>query len=267
MTVLLLNAIAPPDADAGEGTAMTYRLLVWFSCGAASAVAAKIVSEMTLDMPVEYLYCNTLKFEHPDNIRFLHDVENWIGHEVKFLNPADFNGGYTDIYDVFERRHFLNGQHGAQCTVLMKKTVREKYSTPDDIHVLGYVAEEVNRAARFNDANIGIETRWMLIEKNISKRRCLFMIQEAGIELPTMYKLGYKNNNCIGCVKGGMGYWNNIRRDFPEAFSHMASLERKLNASCINGTFLDELQLGKGRYEGEQNLECGLFCSYESQPS
>jgi hypothetical protein len=107
----------------------------------------------------------------------------------------------------------------------------------------------------------------MLIEKNISKRRCLFMIQEAGIELPTMYKLGYKNNNCIGCVKGGMGYWNNIRRDFPEAFSHMASLERKLNASCINGTFLDELQLGKGRYEGEQNLECGLFCSYESQPS
>src|ERR1035437_4278394 len=109
------------------------RLLVWFSCGAASAVAAKLVSEMDLDMRVEYLYCDTLKYEHPDNVRFLHDVEQWIHHLIRPLNPADYNGGYTDIFDVFERRHFLNGQHGALCTVLMKKTVREKYSTPDDI--------------------------------------------------------------------------------------------------------------------------------------
>lgn len=31
-----------------------------------------------------------------------------------------------------------------------------------------------------------------------------------------MYDLGYANNNCIGCVKGGIGYWNKIRIDFPE---------------------------------------------------
>jgi hypothetical protein len=243
---------------------MSERLLVWFSCGAASAVAAKLISEMALDMPVEYLYCDTLKYEHPDNIRFLRDVERWIGHEIKLLNPADYNGGYTDIFDVFDRRHFLNGQHGALCTVLLKKTVREKYSTPDDIHVLGYVAEEIDRAARFINANIGVNTRFVLIEKKITKRRCLFMLQEAGIELPTMYKLGYKNNNCIGCVKGGMGYWNKIKVDFPDVFDRMAKEERKLNASCINGTFLDELDTDKGNYKGEEHLECGLFCNYEA---
>jgi hypothetical protein len=242
------------------------RLLVWFSCGAASAVAAKMISEMDLDMPVEYLYCDTLAYEHPDNARFLHDVKKWIGHEIKLLKPADFNGGYTDIFDVFDRRHFLNGQHGAQCTVLMKKVVREKYSTPDDVHVLGYVAEEAGRAQRFMDANIGVDTRFILVEKGITKRRCLFMVQEAGIELPAMYKLGYRNNNCIGCVKGGMGYWNKIRVDFPEAFERMAKEERKLGASCINGLFLDKLEPGRGNYTGEEHLECGLFCSPESIP-
>lgn len=237
----------------------TQRLLVWFSCGAASAVAAKIISEIDQPLPVEYLYCNTLAYEHPDNRRFMVDVEKWIGHEIKLLDPYDYSG-YLNIYDVFETRRYLNGPHGAQCTVLMKKTVREKYSTPDDIHVLGYTSEEVDRATRFSDANIGVLTRWILIERGITKRRCLFLLQEAGIELPAMYQLGYNNNNCIGCVKGGMGYWNKIRIDFPAAFDRMAKLERKLGASCINGTFLDELDPSKGRYQAEEHLECGLFC-------
>ena len=25
-----------------------------------------------------------------------------------------------------------------------------------------------------------------------------------GIEIPVMYRLGYNNNNCVGCVKGGI---------------------------------------------------------------
>jgi hypothetical protein len=237
------------------------RYLVWFSCGAASACAAKLMSELHLDAPVEYLYCNTLAYEHPDNRRFLVDVERWIGHEIKMLNPADYNGGYTDIFDVFDRRHFLVGPHGAQCTVLMKKVIRDKYSTPDDVHVLGYTAQERDRAERFEKANIGVLTKWILIERGISKRRTLFALQEAGIELPAMYRLGYKNNNCIGCVKGGMGYWNKIRRDFPEAFDRMAKQERKMGATIFGDSYLDELDPKKGRYQGEQNLECGLFCS------
>ena len=45
------------------------------------------------------------------------------------------------------------------------------------------------------------------------------MLQNAGIELPEMYKLGYQHNNCIGCVKSsGAGYWNKIKIDFPERY-------------------------------------------------
>jgi hypothetical protein len=75
-----------------------------------------------------------------------------------------------------------------------------------------------------------------------------------------MYDLGYKNNNCVGCVKGGMGYWNKIRVDFPEVFKKRAELERLIGASCINGIYLDELSPDRGRIEDEIMEECSIFC-------
>ena len=74
-----------------------------------------------------------------------------------------------------------------------------------------------------------------------------------------MYDLGYTNNNCIGCVKGGMGYWNKIRKEFPEVFSSRAKLERDIGHSCIKGVFLDELDPNRGRND-EVIPDCGIMC-------
>ena len=76
---------------------MEPRVLSWFSCGDASAVAARIAVEQY--QGVEVLYCDTLAYEHPDNIRFLHDVERWVGQNIQVLK----NPNYRDIYDVFEK--------------------------------------------------------------------------------------------------------------------------------------------------------------------
>ena len=78
-----------------------------------------------------------------------------------------------------------------------------------------------------------------------------------------MYELGYGNNNCIGCVKGGMGYWNKIRRDFPDAFAKMAAAEREIGRSCIKSTFLDELDPNAGREQQMIMPDCGNFCEIE----
>lgn len=75
-----------------------------------------------------------------------------------------------------------------------------------------------------------------------------------------MYDLGYPNNNCIGCVKGGMGYWNRIRKDFPEVFKQRAILEREVGYSMIRGYFLDELPEDKGNMNTEIFPECGIMC-------
>lgn len=58
--------------------------------------------------------------------------------------------------------------------------------------------------------------RFPLIEAGLQKEDCFAALQAAGIELPVMYRLGFDNNNCIGCPKGGNAYWNLIRKHFPE---------------------------------------------------
>lgn len=95
------------------------------------------------------------------------------------------------------------------------------------------------------------------------------MLWKAGIEIPAMYKMGYNNNNCIGCVKGGMGYWNKIRKDFPEVFARMAQIEREVGATCLKDQsgkiFLDELSPNRGEMPEEIIPDCSLICQIEFQ--
>ena len=86
------------------------------------------------------------------------------------------------------------------------------------------------------------------------------MLKKLGIKRPVMYELGYPNNNCIGCVKGGMGYWNQIRKDFPDVFKKMAKIEREIGHSCIKGVFLDESDANRGREQKIILEDCGMFC-------
>ncbi len=78
-------------------------------------------------------------------------------------------------------------------------------------------------------------------------------------------KYGIITGQCIGCVKGGMGYWNKIRVDFPDIFNRMLIMERKVGRSCLkedNGSrlFLDELDPSRGRDVAPIIPDCGFFC-------
>lgn len=252
------------------------RHLVWFSCGAASAVAAKLASIKYPDC--EVLYCDTLKYEHEDNRRFLKDVEAWIGKSIKILKSEK----YSDIYDVFNKTGWLIGVEGARCTLELKRNVRREYHQDGDVHIFGLTSDEEKRVDRFERDNFYLSMEWILLDAEITKTMCYSIIKEAGIELPTMYKLGYNNNNCIGCVKGSAGYWNKIRVDFPEMFQKMAEMERKLyvainksyaykiklaDGSVIKNPklervpiFLDQLHPKMGFNVPEPDIDCGVLC-------
>ena len=55
------------------------RHLVWFSAGAASAVAAKLTLAEHPDALLAYIDPGS---EHPDNQRFITDCEEWFGAPV-----------------------------------------------------------------------------------------------------------------------------------------------------------------------------------------
>jgi hypothetical protein len=103
-----------------------------------------------------------------------------------------------------------------------------------------------------------------LVEYGLKKPDCHALVRKAGIELPAMYQLGFDNNNCIGCPKGGAGYWNKIRKHFPDQFIRMAELSRRLNARIVKVSnkrvFLDELPPNAGRQKDEVEISCSPLC-------
>lgn len=235
------------------------RRLVWFSAGAASAVAAKLtLAEGHEDVVVAYIDPGS---EHPDNARFLADCEAWFGREIVRLRSER----YADTWQVWNERRFIVSPGGALCTTELKKKVRRQFERDGDVQVFGYTAEEARRADRFREQNPEVTLATPLIERGLTKSDCLAMIDRAGIELPAMYRLGYANNNCIGCPKGGIGYWNKIRRDFPERFERMAALERQIGHSVLSDKrgpiWLDELDPQRGNHADEPSFECSLVCA------
>lgn len=119
----------------------------------------------------------------------------------------------------------------------------------DITYVWGFDLEEQNRAEQLEESMPEFHHEFPLIDKMLTKEDAHAILERLGIRRPQMYDLGYQNNNCIGCVKGGMGYWNKIRKDFPDVFERRAKLEREIGHSCIKGVFLDELDPNRGRME------------------
>lgn len=233
------------------------RTVVWFSAGAASAVAAKLVLAET-DAVLVYTDPGS---EHSDNQRFIEDCEFWFKHDVIQLKSKK----YRDTWQVWEERRFLNSPAGALCTVELKKKLRHQFQRPTDRQVFGYTADEQARADRFRTLNFEVDLWTPLIERGLTHADCLALVERAGIELPAMYRLGYGHANCVGCVKGGMGYWNKIRKDFPETFLRMSLLERDIGATVLRSSgeslYLDELNPDRGNFNEEPVIECSLLCS------
>lgn len=209
----------------------------WFSCGAASAVATKLLSW------TEPVYCET-GAEHPDNERFMADCEAWFGRKVTRLKSDE----YKDTWDVWEKTRWLAGIDGARCTLELKVKPRLEFQSPEDVHVFGYTADapDAARAKRLRENYPELEIVTPLIDRGLTKAACLDMVQRAGIKLPPMYALGFQNNNCIPCVKAtSPAYWALVRKQFPEQFDRMAKLSRELDVRLCRiddeRRFIDEI--------------------------
>lgn len=237
------------------------RVVVWFSCGAASAVASKMAVDKYGSEMVEVVYCDVMSTEHSDNQRFFNDVQEWIQHPIKKIKSAD----YESVDDVFTKTRYMAGIHGARCTVEMKKMPRFDFQKPHDVHVFGLTADEGSRIARFEENHPDLKLDWLLMNSGTTKDDCYQAIRRAGIDMPVMYQLGYNNNNCLGCVKATSAkYWNMIRRDFPDVFERRAKQSRELGVRLTRHkgerVFLDELPEDYLPAEPLEDISCGPDC-------
>lgn len=240
-------------------------IAVWFSCGAASAVAAKMTLDKYASIARVRILNNPVVEEDADNRRFLLDVQAWLGVEIETVAARRYP--LQSARDVWEQRSFMSGPKGAPCTIELKKRARQDWEAENraDWHVLGFTADEKTRHDRFvltERSNV----LPVLIDQGVTKNDCYAILQDAGLTLPRVYRMGYPNANCIGCVKAtSPTYWNHVRQQHPDVFQDRAEQSRRLGARLVRvdnrRVFLDELDpAAKGRSMKSMDIDCGIFC-------
>lgn len=246
---------------------MTGRVICQISCGATSAVATKLTLAKYGHERVVIVNA-FLKEEHEDNRRFLRDCEAWFAHPVTVIRDEKFNASADEVWT---RERFMKNEKGAPCSRALKRKLFDAFRQPGDKIVIGYAADEVDRAERLFDSVADIEPEFPLIERGLMKSDCMAIIERAGIKLPAMYALGFNNANCIGCVKGGMGYWNKIKIVFPERFETVARIQESLGPGANlwkdkTGKYISlrELPPDAGRHD-EPVVSCSFFCEVAEQ--
>lgn len=229
--------------------------VMWFSGGVSSAIALKLTKNID---KVFYIHIDD---QHDDTLRFVNDVSKFTGHKIEIIQSplknvenACFSAG---------GKGYINGVAGASCTYRLKRLVRIEWEKQLGNIPLTYVwgidYNEKHRATRIEESMPMVLHEFPLIDRKLTKQDTHGMLKKEGIKRPVMYDLGYPNNNCIGCVKGGMGYWNKIRIDFPEVFKQRMEMEEKIGASC-GKIRLKDLDPERGRNLKPIVEDCGIMC-------
>lgn len=226
----------------------------WLSAGVSSFIAGYLSKDVD-----KFIYID-IADQHPDSMRFIKDCEKALNKPVQILRSEQ----YSSVEEVCLAFRFVASAHGAKCTEVLKKRVRKKWEYEhrnDDItYIWGLDCTEARRAERLTESMPNFQHEFPLIEHNLTKQSAHAICQQLGVRRPAMYDMGYQNNNCIGCIKGGMGYWNKIRVDFPNVFSSRAKMEREIGHSILNGVYLDDLDPKSGRMQEEIMPDCDIFC-------
>ena len=187
----------------------------WISAGVSSFMAGWLAGDVD-----KWIYID-IDDQHEDSMRFIKDIEKAIGKEVEILRSEQYRtveecvlafGGFKNPWNNF-----------APCTNWLKKRVRKAWEAAhedyDLTYVWGFDLKEKNRAERTVEANPQASHEFPLIEKNLSKEEVHGLFERTfDFKRPLMYDMGYPNNNCIGCVKGGGWLLEQNQKRFSRSF-------------------------------------------------
>lgn len=213
------------------------RRLLWVD-GVNSAVMAHLV--LMDDPDAIPVHCDLGDSVHEDSHRFISDLEQWFGKAIIRIRSDE----YANIDEVFEKRKYLSGIHGAPCTGEMKFAPRLDFQLPSDLHFWGYTADKRD-AKRFTGMLADypeLHQRSPLIELGLKKKDTHAILRQHGVRRPWVYEIGMPNGNCIGCVKASSpAYWALIRQWFPATFARRNEQARRFGARLvILGSYVGE---------------------------
>jgi 3'-phosphoadenosine 5'-phosphosulfate sulfotransferase (PAPS reductase)/FAD synthetase len=207
------------------------KIIGWWSGGITSAVTCKLIVDIYGVDNCRFIFIDT-KNEDEDTYRFKKECEDWYGAEIETITGLGDDKKYNKIQDVWYKNQSLNVANGAVCSSELKRAVREKWQKDNEWRhqAFGFELDEIKRAKSMLLNHQKTKPIFPLLMYGYTKKDCIKLVEDAGLEIPRMYQLGFSNNNCFqtGCVQGGIGYWQKIAREFPDKFNAMAKVEHEL---------------------------------------
>lgn len=207
------------------------KVVCWWSGGITSVVACKLAIDLFGIDNCRVIMIDTYN-EDPDTYRFKGDCEKWYAKKIETISAIPEK--YSSIQDVWIHFKSLNVANGAICSSELKREVRKRWQAENkySYQVFGFEfsKNEFNRASAISLNYPDSKPIFPLLMFGYDKKKCLEIVEKVGIKVPNAYQYGFKNNNCLktGCVQGGIGYWQKMKRDFPDKFAKMAEMEHKL---------------------------------------
>lgn len=211
------------------------KIVVGYSGGVTSAYCLKLALDMFPRNEVVALFHDT-KTEDKDTYRFLKAVAK------HFKFPITERSDGRSVVELERDEGILASNVAAFCSRILKLEQREKYFDElkkqgiDDITlVLGFHANEWKRIQNhtMRAEKEGYKVRFLLAEKRISKQFCAdYFRVTLGIPLPRMYEWS-DHANCVGCRRGGAGYWKAVLANAPDAFAEVVKQEKLLTPSTM----------------------------------
>lgn len=208
------------------------KVIGWWSGGVTSAVTCKLCIDIYGVDNVRLIFIDTFN-EDDDTYRFKKDCEEWYGTEIETITRVGKDKKYEKIQDVWYKYKSLNVAGGAVCSSELKRQLRKEWEKENTYkaQAFGFDVDEIRRVkSMVNNYKKTAKPIFPLLMYGLNKKECVEMVLDSGLKLPRAYVLGFLNNNCLntGCVQGGIGYWQKMRRDIPSNFDAMAKVEHEL---------------------------------------
>jgi hypothetical protein len=202
--------------------------IVMYSGGLGSWATAKIVIERHGKENTTLLFADTL-IEDEDLYRFLDEGAKYLG--IEFTRIAE---GRTP-WEVFHDTRFLGNSRVGNCSKILKrefihKWIKKRYKPDECIMYLGIDATEEQRLTRAQKWWDPYVVESPLTEPPYYDYATLKKwLEDARIELPSLYKLGFAHNNCGGfCVRSGQGQFAHLLKVFPERYAYHEKKEEEI---------------------------------------
>lgn len=220
------------------------RVVVGYSGGVTSAWCLDWAMRSFPREEVVALFHDT-KREDADTYRYLREMAATLG--VAITERSDGRS----VEEVEDDEHALANNRMAFCSRILKAEPRDRYfaelravGVTRIVSVVGFSAHEWQRVQRAFIRGVadGYEVRFPLVEEGVTKQQCADWSIALGVPLPAMYAWS-DHANCVGCRRGGKGYWLAVRENAPAVFEAAKARESTFGHTFLKDTTLANLEI------------------------